>query len=118
NIVHLLLERSRSCPLTVYYCHDSDIKDAQILPLLAQHSNRWLDVTLLMIPSSAHVLLSSVKGRLPLLRGLIWISDRDLDDRVLDFPGFEIAPSLYRSHLSLPFLKEMIVLPWSQLTQL
>ncbi|KAJ3831331.1 hypothetical protein F5878DRAFT_667667 [Lentinula raphanica] len=120
NVVHLLLERSRSCPLTIYYCHDSEIKDAQILPLLAQHSERWLDVTL-AIPSSAHVLLSSIEGRLPLLSGLIWISGKDFDDLqngVVDFPGFEIAPSLYRSHLSLPFLKEMIVLPWSQLTQL
>ncbi|KAJ3714859.1 hypothetical protein C8R42DRAFT_726358 [Lentinula raphanica] len=91
----------------------------QILPLLAQHSERWLDVTL-MFPSSFCTLLSSIKGRLPLLKTLIWISGMDLDDlqNVPDFPGFEIAPSLCGSHLSLPFLKEMIILPWSQLTQL
>ncbi|KAJ3738152.1 hypothetical protein EV360DRAFT_58389, partial [Lentinula raphanica] len=40
DIVDLLLERSQSCPLTIYYCHDSEIRSTQILPLLAQHSER------------------------------------------------------------------------------
>ncbi|KAJ3717031.1 hypothetical protein C8R42DRAFT_724672 [Lentinula raphanica] len=111
NIIHLHLERSDSYPLTIHYRHDSGIGDVRVLALLAQHSERWLDVTL-VVPSSLHTFLSSVKGKLPVLRNLVWNTDKDY------FPGFEVAPSLQRSHLSLPFLKEMIILPWSQLTQL
>ncbi|KAJ3817002.1 hypothetical protein F5880DRAFT_1618696 [Lentinula raphanica] len=119
NVIHLFLQRSQSCPLTIYYYHDSEIGNVEILPLLAQHSERWLDVTL-SVSSSSLILLSSIKGRLPLLEGLIWIADKHSDDlqNVPEFPGFEIAPSLLRSHLSSPLLKETIVLPWFQLTQL
>ncbi|KAJ3963878.1 hypothetical protein EV361DRAFT_874473 [Lentinula raphanica] len=119
NIIHLHLERSDGYPLTIHYRHDPGIGDTRVLALLAQHSERWLDVTL-VVPSSFHAFLSSVKGRLPVLRNLVWNPDKDLDDlqNARNFPGFEVAPSLQRSHLLLPFLKEMIILPWSQLTQL
>ncbi|KAJ3759945.1 hypothetical protein EV360DRAFT_81656 [Lentinula raphanica] len=116
NMIELFLMRSQTCLLTIHYCQEPRNENIRNISLLLYHSWRWLDVTLEM-PSSSQSLLSSLKGPFPQLETLNWICDIDGNPHdVLRFSGFEIAPRLRRSCISLPFLKEIVTLPWSQLT--
>ncbi|KAJ3754657.1 hypothetical protein EV360DRAFT_73521 [Lentinula raphanica] len=121
NLIALLVERSQNSPLIISYhisYHDKG-REKQILSLLALHCERWEDVTLTIRPSSL-VLLSSIKGRLPLLASLTWgLCESDLElESTKEFSGFEIAPALQRSHFLPPCPKELISVPWVQLTDL
>ncbi|KAJ3964628.1 hypothetical protein EV361DRAFT_811880 [Lentinula raphanica] len=69
NLICLFLQRSRNLPLSIDYYENG--KDERILPLIAQESERWLEVRL-DIPPRFYPLLSSIRGRLPLLRTLTW----------------------------------------------
>ncbi|KAJ3759944.1 hypothetical protein EV360DRAFT_6117, partial [Lentinula raphanica] len=120
HLITLLLERSRDSPLIISY-HEQGM-GKRILPLLAQHCERWEDVSFI-IPTSCFSLLSSIKGRLPLLKSLTWgllRSDSELDSAE-DFPGFsgfEIAPVLQQSQFLFPCPEKLITIPWTQLTDL
>ncbi|KAJ3754338.1 hypothetical protein EV360DRAFT_51814, partial [Lentinula raphanica] len=64
DLIRLYLDRSRNHPLSIDYYETGE--DERVLPLLGQESERWLDVRLSIPPSFYH-LLSSIRGRLPLL---------------------------------------------------
>ncbi|KAJ3751850.1 hypothetical protein EV360DRAFT_89305 [Lentinula raphanica] len=137
DIIRLFLQRSHNCPLFIEY--DKSGEDERILPLLALESERWFHVRFDIAPSS-YPLLSSIRGRLPLLRTLIlwhaWGGEVDIGTstnesdtstgdlntaRAQDqeyFPGFETAPSLLEFAFHSPYLKESFPLPWIQLTEL
>ncbi|KAJ3717805.1 hypothetical protein C8R42DRAFT_724018 [Lentinula raphanica] len=113
DIVRLFLQRSRNSPLSIDYNEDG--KDERILPLLAQESERWLEVRL-VVPPPFYPLLSSIRGCLPLLRTLIW--GHSSSEAQESFGGFEIAPALVRFSFNSPYLKRSFPLPWIQLTYL
>ncbi|KAJ3768116.1 hypothetical protein FB446DRAFT_792571 [Lentinula raphanica] len=128
DLIRLYLDRSRNYPLFIDYYEIGE--DERILPLLAQESERWLDVRL-CIPPPFYRFLSSIRGRLPLLRTLFWGYDEDWWNDIAtstddldttqaqeDFAGFEIAPALFRFSFNWPYLKESFRLPWNQLTHL
>ncbi|KAJ3717034.1 hypothetical protein C8R42DRAFT_724675 [Lentinula raphanica] len=127
DIIRLFLQRSYKCPLFIEY--EGGGEDERILPLLVQESERWLEVRF-DIARSSYSLLSSIRGRIPLLRTLVlgytWSEQNDkatdlhtaqVHDQE-EFSGFEIAPSLLEFGFLSPYLKESFPLPWIQLTQL
>ncbi|KAJ3717024.1 hypothetical protein C8R42DRAFT_724665 [Lentinula raphanica] len=120
DLICLFLQRSRSHPLLIDYYENG--VDERILPLLAQESERWLEVYL-VIPPAFYPLLSSIRGRLPLLRMLklghvsrSW--QNDIGTSINHFAGFEIAPALSHFSFDSPYLKGLFPLPWIQLTYL
>ncbi|KAJ3753726.1 hypothetical protein EV360DRAFT_87506 [Lentinula raphanica] len=129
DLIRLYLDRSCNYPLFIIYYETGE--DERILPLLAQESERWLDVRL-CIPPPFYRLLSSIRGRLPLLRTLVWRYEEDWWDNMAtsgtndldttqpqeDFAGFEIAPALLQFSFDWPYLKDSFPLPWNQLTHL
>ncbi|KAJ3963855.1 hypothetical protein EV361DRAFT_956542 [Lentinula raphanica] len=136
DIIRLFLQRSHNCPLFIEY--EKSGEDERILPLLALESERWFHVRFDIAPSS-YPLLSSIRGRLPLLRTLVlWNAWSGQDDmwtstneststsdfntaRSQDqecFSGFETAPSLLEFAFHSPYLKQSFPLPWIQLTEL
>ncbi|KAJ3822683.1 hypothetical protein F5880DRAFT_1613563 [Lentinula raphanica] len=128
DLVRLYLDRSGNYPLFIDYYETGE--DERILPLLAQESERWSDVRL-SIPPPFYRYLSSIRGRLPLLRTLFWGYDEDWYDDMAtgtndldtsqaqeDFAGFKIAPVLTQLSFNCPYLKETFPLPWNQLTHL
>ncbi|KAJ4471054.1 hypothetical protein C8J55DRAFT_563749 [Lentinula edodes] len=90
--ISLLLERSQRCPLVIEY--QAARPDNRVLSLLAEHSERWEDVTL-YIPPSSYICLSSIRGRLPLLERLSLHATVD-DPEAYAYPlsRFENAPVL------------------------
>ncbi|KIK69214.1 hypothetical protein GYMLUDRAFT_237043 [Collybiopsis luxurians FD-317 M1] len=84
------LQRSRSCPLIIRISASYVFND-YLLTLLAEHSERWEEVVISM-PASLYTSLSSVRGRIPLLKRLTFIA---LDSvQPVHFKGIEIAPAL------------------------
>ncbi|KAJ3755613.1 hypothetical protein EV360DRAFT_72723 [Lentinula raphanica] len=126
DIICLFLQRSRNHPLRIEYYEDGG--DERILPRLVQESERWLEVCLVIQPPF-YPLLSSIRGRLPLLRLLNWghgsrfwwqagMQQDDIHTSINNFVGFEIAPALSRFSFESPYLRESFPLPWTQLTYL
>ncbi|KAH7881590.1 uncharacterized protein C8R40DRAFT_1164999 [Lentinula edodes] len=116
--ISLLLERSQRCPLVIEY--QAARPDNRVLSLLAEHSERWEDVTL-YIPPSSYICLSSIRGRLPLLERLSLHATVD-DPEAYAYPlsRFENAPVL--QSLDLRWFYDHLVrehcVPWTRLTHL
>ncbi|KAJ3819932.1 hypothetical protein F5880DRAFT_1616025 [Lentinula raphanica] len=128
DLICLFLQRSRNHPLLIDYYESGE--DQRILPLLAQESERWLDVRF-AIPPPFYRLLLSIRGRLPLLRTLAWgiplswqddmgtsMNNPDANQAQEDFAGLEIAPALSQFSSDWPYLQGSFPLPWNQLTRL
>ncbi|KAJ3722253.1 hypothetical protein C8R42DRAFT_720633 [Lentinula raphanica] len=129
DLICLFLQRSRNHPLRIDYYESGE--DQRILPLLAQESERWLDVRF-AIPPPFYRLLLSIRGRLPLLRTLAWgiplswqddmgtvgMNNPNANQAQEDFAGLEIAPALFQFSSDWPYLEGSFPLPWNQLTRL
>ncbi|KIK69212.1 hypothetical protein GYMLUDRAFT_35280 [Collybiopsis luxurians FD-317 M1] len=90
NQLQIHLQRSRSYPLSIHI-YTPYVFDDCLLTLVAQHSERWEEAFLFM-PVELYTSLSSIRGRIPLLKRLTFIALKPL--QVVHFNGFEIAPAL------------------------
>ncbi|KAK0476174.1 hypothetical protein IW261DRAFT_442227 [Armillaria novae-zelandiae] len=106
EILLVVLERSHSYPLDFqFYFLSPRVKGNAIercFDLLIAHSKRWRDVNL-SIPSSFLPRLSTIRGKVDLLRDMDMdiisslFSDTQLEDS--DVRVFEVAPKLERLHM-------------------
>ncbi|KAJ3899396.1 hypothetical protein F5879DRAFT_993825 [Lentinula edodes] len=118
HFITLLLERSQRCSLVIEY--QTATPDNRVLSLLAEHSERWEDV-LLCIPPSSYTCLSSLKGRLPLLKHLaLHATVGDSEAYAYPLSRFENAPVLQLLDLRWfhDDLVQEVSVPWTQLTHL
>lgn len=124
------LKRTKNVPISIRVLSDvGDGRMTRFLDLLAAHSEQWQDVQFIA-PSSLVKYLSSVRGRLPLLRTAhlhfevftepsveVDIFDPDQNDHQSELDAFEIAPLLQKIILSMhPRSSSTFKAPWSQLT--
>ncbi|KAK0475048.1 hypothetical protein EDD18DRAFT_216903 [Armillaria luteobubalina] len=105
EILHVVLERSRNHPLD-FHCHFRflQIKNkamARCFDLLIAHSKRWRDVALWEVPSSLLPRLSTIRGKVDLLRDMEITSFRCSGAQSEDsgIRAFEVAPKLEKLHM-------------------
>ena len=108
------LKRSREAPLTFYvYARSHDMYSHPVLDLLAQHRQRWKNVTL-EISRNLFGSLKHIKGELPALETLSLQVRFGLLDTTIDM--FEVAPRLRDVNVSGTYSGDMpIALPYAQL---
>ncbi|KAJ3873651.1 hypothetical protein F5051DRAFT_431998 [Lentinula edodes] len=118
RFIALSLERSQQCPLVIEY--HTKRPDHSVLYLLAKHSERWEHLSL-CIPPSSYPLLSTIKGKVPLLKRLALQATTEDDPQPhQQLSGFEIAPALQYLNLRwfYPDLRQDSSTPWVRLTYL
>ncbi|KIK66063.1 hypothetical protein GYMLUDRAFT_38541 [Collybiopsis luxurians FD-317 M1] len=117
NQLQIHLQRSRPCTLAIRVYASVRVFDDRLLTLVAEHSERWEEAVFSM-RGSLYTSLSSVRGRIPLLRRLKFNAPTSYE--VPDFKGFEIAPAL-REVMLKPLNDKLIrdiPIPIVQLTKL
>ncbi|KAK0474651.1 hypothetical protein EDD18DRAFT_238543 [Armillaria luteobubalina] len=104
EILHVVLERSRNHPLDFHFHFGFlRIKHKAILrcfDLLIAHSKRWRDVALWEFPSPLLPRLSTIRGKVGLLRDMvITLSFLYSRSEYSDIRAFEVAPKLEKLHM-------------------
>ncbi|KAJ3875549.1 hypothetical protein F5051DRAFT_442298 [Lentinula edodes] len=117
HFIVLSLDRSQQCPLVIEY--HTERPDERVLSLLAEHSERWEDMSF-CIPQAYYSFLSSIKGKLPLLKCLALQATGDDIEASSPLSGFEIAPALQSLDLRWFHydLAQDLSVSWAQLTNL